>query len=477
MIRKFLHRVFGRNSTAPASPTRPSSSSPRIIPREQHGIGRDHIHPCALKVTSGLQEAGYSAFIVGGAARDLLLGLEPKDFDVATNATPEEVRAIFRRSRIIGRRFRLVHVMCGAETVEVSTFRGGPSGPPGPQDLADSGENGEGLHNHADEHGRLLRDNVFGSQEEDAKRRDFTVNALFFDPVQEELWDYLNGYEDIKARRLRIIGNPVRRYREDPVRMLRVVRLAAKLDMQIDADTAAPISELAPLLRNVPPSRLFEEMLKLLLSGHALSCVVDLRSRGLHHGLLPMLDVILEQPLGERFITLALKNTDERVRKEKPVSPGFLFAALLWHEVLAAWNARQLAGEKPLHALHQAMNDVLAVQNENLAIPRRYDAIMKEIWAMQPRFTGRSGRRPFRLLEHPRFRAAYDFMLLRCESGEIDMELGKWWETFQHAPAGEREAMLLKDDMPRKRHRSRGRKKSSLGDTGVGDDTVIENPE
>jgi poly(A) polymerase len=468
MIRQLLHRVFGLNSSAPASTRSASSSNPRIIPREQHGIARDHIHPCALKVTSGLQEAGYAAFIVGGATRDLLLGLEPKDFDIATNATPEEVRSIFRRSRIIGRRFQLVHVMCGSETVEVSTFRGGPS---------ESGENGNSLHAHADEHGRLLRDNVFGSQEEDAKRRDFTVNALFFDPVREELWDYLNGYEDIKARHLRIIGDPVRRYREDPVRMLRVVRLATKLDLQIDADTATPVSDLAPLLRNVPPSRLFEEMLKLLLSGHALSCIVDLRTRGLHHGLLPMLDVILEQPLGERFITLALKNTDERVRQEKPVSPGFLFAALLWHEVLATWNAHQAAGEKPIHALHQAMNDVLAVQNENLAIPRRYDAIMKEIWAMQPRFTGRSGRRPFRLLEHPRFRAAYDFMLLRCQSGEIDMELGKWWEAFQHATAGEREAMLLKDDMPRKRRRSRGRKKSARGDTAAIDDAAAEAPE
>jgi len=468
MIRQLLHRVFGRNSSAPASTRSASSSNPRIIPREQHGIARDHIHPCALKVTSGLQEAGYAAFIVGGATRDLLLGLEPKDFDIATNATPEEVRSIFCRSRIIGRRFQLVHVMCGSETVEVSTFRGGPS---------ESGENGNSLHAHADEHGRLLRDNVFGSQEEDAKRRDFTVNALFFDPVREELWDYLNGYEDIKARHLRIIGDPVRRYREDPVRMLRVVRLAAKLDLQIDADTATPVSDLAPLLRNVPPSRLFEEMLKLLLSGHALSCIVDLRTRGLHHGLLPMLDVILEQPLGERFITLALKNTDERVRQEKPVSPGFLFAALLWHEVLATWNAHQAAGEKPIHALHQAMNDVLAVQNENLAIPRRYDAIMKEIWAMQPRFTGRSGRRPFRLLEHPRFRAAYDFMLLRCESGEIDMELGKWWETFQRATAGEREAMLLKDDMPRKRRRNGGRKKSSPLDTSPIDNAAVETPE
>jgi poly(A) polymerase len=458
MIRKFLRRVFSRNPTVPVSPSR-SSSGVHIIPQKQHGITRDHINPCALKVTSGLQEAGYSAFVVGGAARDLLLGLEPKDYDVATNATPEEVRTVFRRSRIIGRRFRLVHVMCGAETVEVSTFRGSMSA---------SDDDGLTPDTHADEHGRLLRDNVFGSQEEDAKRRDFTVNALFFDPIKEEIWDYLNGYDDIKAKRLRIIGNPLRRYREDPVRMLRAVRLAAKLDMQLDADTAAPIGDLAHLLQNVPPSRLFDEMLKLLLSGHALTCVIDLRTRGLHHGLLPMLDVILEQPLGERFITLALKKTDERVHQEKPVSPGFLFAALLWHEVLAAWNIRQTAGEKLMPALHLAMSDVLAIQNKKLAIPRRYDAIMQEIWAMQPRFIGRSGRRPFRLLEHPRFRAAYDFMLLRCESGEVDMELGKWWEAFQHASSGEREIMLLKDETQKKRRRNRSGRKPVSG--AVSDD-------
>lgn len=459
MIRKLLHRVFNRKPAAPVPLSSSSSSGLRIISCRQHRITRDHISSCALKVTSELQEAGYAAFVVGGAARDVLLGLEPKDFDVATNATPEEVRSIFRRSRIIGRRFRLVHVMCGPETVEVSTFRGS----------IPLGEDNDGApHVHADEHGRLLRDNVFGSQEEDARRRDFTVNALFFDPVKGEIWDYLDGYEDIEAKRLRIIGDPIQRYREDPVRMLRAVRLAAKLDMQIDAGTAAPIADLAPLLQNVPPSRLFDEMLKLLLSGHASACVLDLRRRGLHHGLLPMLDAILEQPLGERFIMLALENTDQRVREEKPVSPGFLFAALLWHEVLTAWDARQRTGEKVIPALHQAMSDVLAIQNKKLAIPHRYDAIMKEIWAMQPRFIGRSGRRPFRLLENPRFRAAYDFMLLRCESGELDRELGKWWEAFQRVDPREREAMLLKDDTPGKRKRSRARKKpASAGEPAL----------
>ncbi len=455
MIRKLLHRVFKRKPSASVSASTASGTRLHIIQRKQHGISRNHISPCALKVTSDLQQAGYSAFVVGGAVRDLLLGLEPKDYDVATNATPEDVRAVFRRSRIIGRRFRLVHVMCGAETVEVSTFRGNSS---------TDEDNGITANKHADEHGRLLRDNVFGSQEEDAVRRDFTVNALFYDPANEEIWDYLNGYDDIEAKRLRIIGDPLQRYREDPVRMLRAVRLAAKLEMQIDAASAAPIGDLAPLLRNVPPSRLFDEMLKLLLSGHALACVVDLRARGLHHGLLPMLDVILEQPLGERFITLALRNTDERVRQEKPVSPGFLFAALLWHEVLAQWNIRQVAGEKPMLALQQAMDDVLAVQDKELAIPRRYDAIMQEIWAMQPRFLGRGGRRPFRLLEHPRFRAAYDFMLLRCESSEIDPELGQWWEAFQRADAGEREAMLLKDEVPKKRRKRRSRREPVTGD-------------
>ena len=468
MIRKLLHRVFKRKSSVSTPISNDSGIRLHIIPLKHHGISRNHLSPCALKVTTDLQQAGYSAFVVGGAVRDLLLGIEPKDYDVATNATPEDVRAVFRRSRIIGRRFRLVHVMCGAETVEVSTFRGNSS-------IEES--DGSSADKHADEHGRLLRDNVFGSQEEDAVRRDFTINALFYDPSNEEIWDYLKGYDDIKAKRLRIIGDPLLRYREDPVRMLRAVRLAAKLAMQIDDASAAPIGDLAPLLRNVPPSRLFDEMLKLLLSGQALACVVDLRARGLHHGLLPMLDVILEQPLGERFVVLALKNADERVRQEKPVSPAFLFAALLWHEVLAQWNILRTAGGKPMLALQQAMDEVVAVQNKELAIPRRYDAIMQEIWAMQPRFLGRGGRRPFRLLEHPRFRAAYDFMHLRCESGEMDPELGHWWETFQRVGASEREAMLLKDEAPKKR-RKRRRQPESAADVETSSassdaDTVI----
>ncbi len=432
MIRSLLSRLLpGRRAR-----------DPRIYPVDQHGLRRAAVSRGAAQVVERLQEAGFRAFIVGGAVRDLLLGLTPKDFDVATSATPEEVKPLFRRAFIIGRRFRLVHVHAGGETIEVSTFRG-------PQNEA-----------QADEHGRILSDNVFGTQAEDAARRDFTINALYYDPVTEEIWDYLDGFKDVRARRLRLIGGPITRYREDPVRMLRAVRLAAKLGCRIDAKTEAPIAKLAPLIQNVPAARLFEEMQKLLLSGHAGESLQALRAHGLHHGLLPMLDVILEQPLGSKFIDLALANTDRRVREGKPVSPGFLFATLLWHETLAAWDARKQAGEGSMPALFEAMDQVLASQAEKIAIPRRFCADIKEIWSLQPRFEQRSGRRPFRLLEQPRFRAGFDFLLLRGGSGEIPMELGQWWQDFQDAHPEERERMLLDDEGPKKkrrRRRSRGR--------------------
>ncbi|MHB9118493.1 MAG: polynucleotide adenylyltransferase PcnB [Burkholderiales bacterium] len=434
MIRKLIRRVFKAAK----------NGKPRIIPLKAHGVSRDQLSPCALKTTGALQQAGYAAFVVGGAVRDLLMGKTPKDFDVATNATPEEVRNLFRRSRIIGRRFRLVHVMCGSETIEVSTFR--------------ACENGvESSDRQSDVTGRIVRDNIFGSQVEDAVRRDFTVNALYYDPASEEIWDYHNGAADLKDRVLRMIGDPATRYREDPVRMLRAVRFAARFDFHIDPATRAPVAELGGLLQNVPDSRLFDEMLKLLLSGHALRGVHQLRAEGLHHGVMPLLDTILEQPSGERFITLALKNTDQRIAQGKTVSPGFLFATLLWHEVLADWNSIQAGGEHPMPALFQAMDSVLGAQEQKLAIPRRYDAVMKEIWAMQPRFLQRAGARPFRLLEHPRFRAGFDFFALRCESGELDMDLLRWWESFMHADSGARERMLVADAAggPKKRRRRR----------------------
>jgi len=453
MIRKFLRRIFSSDTDTP-----PSRKNFRAIAFAEHSISRNDISRGSLQITQTLQQAGFSAYIVGGAVRDLLLGLKPKDYDIATDATPEEVRRLFRRSRIIGRRFRLVHVISHGETVEVSTFRGNAGDDP-PQPYP------AGKQTDAD--GRLLRDNIFGSQEEDAMRRDFTINALFYNPATEEIIDYLRGYEDVKAKRLSVIGNPEQRFREDPVRMLRAVRLASKLDVQIDERTAAPIGDLAPLLGNVPPARLFDEMLKLLFSGHALAGVLDLRSRGLHHGLLPMLDIVLEQPLGERFITLTLKNTDERVRQDQPVSVGFLFAALLWHEVLAAWQIRSNAGEPSIPALHQAMAQVLSTQRARLAIPRRHDGMICAIWSMQPRFYARAGHKPFRLLEQPYFRAAYDFMMLRCESGEIEPDIQQWWHTFKNADHATRESMLEAETAPKRRRKRRSQRKDVLDEKVV----------
>ena len=437
MIKKFFGRVFsGRMFKA---------AQPKIVAFRTHGVARERISSCALKTTQTLQHHNFAAFIVGGAVRDLLLGREPKDFDVATDATPEDVRRLFRRSRIIGRRFRLVHVMCGADTIEVSTFRGGD----GAEDVA---------ARVADVHGRILRDNVFGNQVQDATRRDFTINALFYDPATQEIWDYHGGVADLKKRRLRMIGDPGQRYREDPVRMLRAVRFAASYGLEIEAGTRKPIRALADLLHNVPPSRLFDEMLKLLLSGYASECVTKLRKEGLHHGLLPLLDVILVQPMGKRFVMLALKNTDDRVRADKPVSPAFLFASLLWHEVLAAWKSIEAKGMRGIPALYQAMEQVSQVQAEKIAIPRRFATDMKEIWALQPRLLQRTGRRPYRLLEHPRFRAAYDFLLLRCESGEVEPAIGEWWTRFQHAEESERQSMLISDAEPKHPRKRRRRK-------------------
>jgi poly(A) polymerase len=430
MIKRFIRRVLGL----------PSEILQRV-PRETHGLGRDALSPSAAKVCTALREAGFSAYVVGGAVRDLLLGITPEDFDVATDARPEQIRPLFRRALIIGRRFRLVHVMLGGDTVEVSTFRGA--------DTATA---------EKDEHGRVLRDNVFGTQEEDARRRDFTVNALYYDPASEEIVDFHGGMDDLKKRMLRVIGDPETRYREDPVRMLRGVRLAAKLGLTLEAETRAPIRSLAPLMERVPPARLFDEMLKLLLSGHASACLRQLRDVGLHKGLLPLLDVILEQPLGERFVTLALAQTDERVLAERPVSPAFLFAALLWHEVLAAWKARQARGERALPALEGAMDEVLDTQCAKLAITRKLTATMREVWAMQPRFEQRSGSRAFRLLEAPRFRMAYDFLALRAASGEVTADLEEWWRAFQGADAESRKAMLLPETGTRKRRRRRRKK-------------------
>jgi len=333
--------------------------------------------------------------------------------------------------------------MMGPETLEVSTFR------------AAHDEN-----TLKDEHGRVLRDNIWGSMEEDAARRDFTVNALYYDPSNETVLDYHHGVADLQQKTLRMIGDPRTRFREDPVRMLRVMRLSAKLGLNLDPAVRAPIRDMAPLMENVPAARLFDEMLKLLSSGQAVEAVHRLRDDGLHHGLLPLLDVILDQPLGEKFVMLALSNTDQRVREGKPISPGFLFATLLWHEVLSNWEARKGRGELPIPALFEAMDEVLDLQAEKLAITRRISGDIKDIWALQPRFEKRAGRAPMRLVEQPRFRAGFDFLVLRAQSGEIDAETADWWQEFQQADTARREAMLLADtgEKRKRRPRRRGRK-------------------
>ena len=459
MIKKFIRKILGvKDERNPAEPN--------ILGQAEHGIDPKLLSPNAIRLTQTLQEAGFKAFVVGGAVRDLLLGVKPKDFDIATDATPEQVKKLFRRAFIIGRRFQIVHVMFGQELLEVTTFRG------------------KGSNNAPkDEHGRVLRDNHFGPQHEDAERRDFTINAMYYDPATQTVLDYHGGIADIREKTLRIIGVPEARYREDPVRMLRVVRFAAKLGFTIEPHTREPIPVMAPLIDNVPAARVFDEMLKLLLSGHALACLKELRSAGLHHGLLPLLDVVLEQPIGMKFVTLALESTDARVKAGKGVSPGFLFASLLWHQVLEKWTAYRASGEAPIPALHLAADAVLDTQTENLALQRRIATDMRDIWAMQPRFERRTGRAPYKLLENPRFRAGYDFLLLRCASGELDNEIGEWWTAFYDAEAGERERLVTQANArpasgekkkrpprrgPRNRH-GEGAAANAGADTGAAD--------
>ena len=439
MIRKLITRLLGGKSQPSAS------TGKRLeIPRAQHQIDVAQLPNSALTVVRTLQQAGFEAYIVGGAVRDLLLGFKPKDFDVATNATPEEVKPLFRRAILIGRRFRIVHVMFGREIIEVSTFRasmdtqsnfrvGGDER--NVRDLA-------GKHRAVDESGRVLRDNVWGPQDQDAARRDFTVNALYYDPTRDIVVDYHHGLRDIKARTLRMIGDPATRYREDPVRLLRVARFAAKLGFGIDPATRAPIAEHTALLRNVPSARLFDETIKLLQTGHALASLEQLRGLGLHKGLLPLIDVALNQPQGEAFVMAALRDTDARLAEGKTASPSFLFACLLWPQVNSHWAELQTEGVPAIAALDQAAEDVLSAQAERLAIQRRIAVDMREIWSLQPRLARRTRRYAYGVLEHPRFRAAYDFLLLRARTGGADAEVARWWADFQEADETERSVLI-----------------------------------
>ena len=456
MIKKLIDRLLGK----PARPVDPVlvPAKPVLghrveVPKAGHNIDPALVDERAARVVRSLAEAGFEAYIVGGAVRDLLLGLRPKDFDVATNATPEEVKNLFRRAFIIGRRFRLVHVIFGRgrdhEVVEVSTFRAYLEASDAEQvDGNEKTSRAElaGKSHVVDASGRVLRDNVWGPQVEDAARRDFTVNALYYDPQREIVVDYHGGLADARARLLRMIGDPVARYREDPVRIIRVVRFAAKLGFEIEPATREPIRRLAALLEAVPQSRLFDEMIKLLQTGHALASLEELRKQGLHRGVFPILDVVLDEAHRhdgrERFMHLALSDTDRRVEEGRGVAPSFLLSCLLWHDVLDRWIAIRQQGEPPAPALAQAIDAVFDARIGDISGRGRLAADMREIWMMQPRFERRFGNAPATLVEQPRFRAGFDFLRLRAEAGEIDAELADWWEDFSLADDAEREAML-----------------------------------
>ncbi len=405
-----------------------STSGPRVIERSQHGIERRQVSPNACKVIERLQQGGFLAYIVGGGVRDLLLGQQPKDFDVATDATPEQVRGLFRNARLIGRRFRLAHVRFGREIIEVATFRG----------EGDDGEEDSGLR-EVESGGRVLRDNVFGSEAEDARRRDFTINALMYDPTSETIRDHVDGFQDVVDRRLRLIGDPVGRYREDPVRLLRAVRFQTKLNLAIEPETAGPMVSMAPLLGDIPPARLFDEILKLFLSGHAWSTYQGLVRAALWEQLFPKLFADPANP--PALVRQAMMNTDERVAEGKPVTPGFLFAAFLWPRVRQSAENLIAKGQPPVDALAQAGEDAIASQARRVAIHRRYSVMSKEIWCMQPRFENRRGKRAYRLMNERRFRAAYDFLLLRVLEDPDLEELAQWWTDFQEVNGEQRETM------------------------------------
>ncbi|HKT40797.1 MAG TPA: polynucleotide adenylyltransferase PcnB [Rhodanobacteraceae bacterium] len=396
---------------------------PRVIPREQHNLSRKQVSRGALKVLYGLKDAGFRACLVGGAVRDLLLGRQPKDFDVATDATPEDVKKLFRNCRLIGRRFRLAHVVFGPEIVEVATFRGTGGG--------DASEDRHVVD------GRIVRDNVWGSIEEDALRRDFRVNALYYDIADFSVIDYVGGIEDLEQKHLRLIGDPATRYREDPVRMLRAARLAAKLDFVIDADAAAPLRELGHLLVDAPSARLFDECQKMFLAGYGLASFHMLVKYGLLRHLFPGTVRALEHDESGALLDLierGLAGTDARVADGRPVTPAFLFAVLLWGEVKALAEKLQAEGTVQSLAWQRAAHRVMAEQGKRVAIPRRFGYTIEDIWALQPRFAERTRKRVFRLMAHPRFRAAYDFLLLRGAESDALRESGAWWTEIQALP-------------------------------------------
>ncbi len=454
MIKKFIDKLFGKSDSADASSKRVKKSpfgQRQEVGAKEHGIDPQLVDDRAFDVVRTLQQAGYEAYIVGGAVRDLLVGLRPKDFDVATDATPEQVKSLFRRAFIIGRRFRIVHVIYGRgrehEVIEVSTFRAHLD-----SSLAEQVGGNErtskselaGMKHAVDASGRVLRDNVWGPMEEDAARRDFTINAMYYDPETQIVVDYHNGIKDAKKKIIRMIGNPAVRYREDPVRIIRAVRFAAKLNalgFKFEDKTAAPLREMKGLLADVPQSRLFDEMLKLLQTGHSLASIEQLKTLGLGTGIYPLLDVVVDTA-EDPFLKLALQDTDRRVGEGKPVAPSFLLSCVLWSDVREGWEQRRKRGEHVMPALQDAIDDAFNAKIGDVSGRGKLGTDMREIWTMQPRFEKRVGSAPYSLLEQPRFRAGFDFLRLRAQTGEIDSALSEWWEKFSTAYDDERHEMI-----------------------------------
>ncbi|MDC5838410.1 polynucleotide adenylyltransferase PcnB [Vibrio europaeus] len=427
-----------------------------IITRQEHSISRKKISDNALKVLYRLHGAGFDAYLVGGGVRDLLLGQAPKDFDIATNATPEQIRQLFKNCRLIGRRFRLAHIMFGRDIIEVATFRGHHQEP------------SKNVSQQSKE-GMLLRDNVYGTIDEDAERRDFTVNAMYYSIGDYSIHDYAGGIEDLEDKLIRLLGDPETRYREDPVRMLRAIRFAVKLDFDIEEDTAEPIEELSTLLQDIPPARLYEESLKMLQSGHGLETYHLMREYNLFQQLFPTISEFFTEDYSsqtEQMLDLVLDSTDQRIEEGKRINPAFMFAAMLWYPLQE--KAKQLMEKRKLSfydAIMEASNYVLDDQVRTIAIPRRHTATIREIWQLQLRMPRRNGKRAFRLMELNKFRAGFDFLEMRGEIEQGDTELlAKWWETFQNAGRNMRQAMVADLDsaaegLPKQRRRKNYRKK------------------
>lgn len=442
LIKKLLRKPKSENTSVHSG-----ADSAHTVTRSHHHVSKTDISPNALTVLNRLNHAGYQAYLVGGSVRDLLLRKVPKDFDVATNATPNQIRNLFRNARIIGRRFKLAHILYHREIIEVATFRG--------HDAIDESQ-------QTNDRGMLIRDNVYGTLEEDAWRRDFTVNSLYYNVADGSIVDYTGGVKDVELRMIRMIGDPVTRYQEDPVRMLRAIRFSAKLHFSIAPETAAPIIDCSILITHISGSRLFDEMTKLYQCGEAEAVQQMLVQYGLFQHLFHQTHTLQDSEYPTNaFLTNALQSTDARVRDNKPVTPAFIFAVLLWFPLMALKKQLINEGMEPLPALEKAMSQVIAEQNRRVTIPKRFTQVMREIWMMQFRFPKRTGHRPYPLLEHPRFRAAYDFLALRALAGDESMELAQWWTQFQEVDTTAQAEMIrqLEPKTIGKRKRSKPKSK------------------